>query len=40
MEIALNSTKLKTKPSSSIQQQPTAIRNRETETAERANGKK
>jgi len=40
MEIALISTKLKTKPSSSIQQQPTAIKNRETETAEITNRKK
>jgi hypothetical protein len=36
MKIALISTKLKTKPSSSIQQQPTAIRNGETKTAEKS----
>jgi hypothetical protein len=36
MKIALIKTKPKTKLSSSIQQQPTARKNRETETAERA----
>jgi hypothetical protein len=40
MEIALMKTKLRTKLSSSNQQQPTAIRRQRNETAERAKRKK